>query len=637
MSLTSEEIVSHPATRLDRTWAEPSGIIGWFCNVDHKAIGLRYIVTAFFFFLTGGILAVLMRLQLARPENNLLSPDLYNQIFTIHGSTMMFLFAVPIMDGLGTYLVPLMIGARTVAFPRLNAFGYYTYVGGGLLLYSSFLLSAGPDTGWFSYVPLAGPDFSPGKRVDAWAQTVTLTEISALVTGVVLIATIFKHRAPGMSLNRIPLFVWAMLVMSFMSVFALPAIVAATLFLALDRLVSTRFFDIVNGGDPILWQHLFWFFGHPEVYMIFIPALGIASSIIVAFTRQPLFGYLPVVLSLIATGFIGFGLWVHHMFTVGLPQLGESFFTAASLMIAIPSGVQIFCWLVSLWRGRLRMSTPLLFVLAFFFTFVIGGLTGVMIASVPFDKQVHDTYFIVAHFHYTLIGGAVFPLFGGLYYWFPKFTGRMLSPRLGMWHFWLFFIGFNLTFFPLHQAGLQGMPRRIYTYASQSGWTGLSVLATAGGAIMAISILLFLANVAISLIRGKRAAADPWTADTLEWSVPSPPPPYNFAEIPVVEGRSALWDRSPRPPVVVGIRTDRREVLATTVLDARPDHRVVLPGSTIWPFLFSIVVVGSIILAIFTPWAAVVLFVLGFPVMFGWFWSESWTAPSGSGQTDSNE
>jgi cytochrome c oxidase subunit I+III len=417
--------------RLERTWAVPGGIVGWLSAADHKTIGRRFILTTFVFFLLGGILAVLMRVQLARPENTFVDPDLYNQLFSLHGTTMMFLFAVPVMEAMAIYLVPLAVGTREIAFPRLAAFNYWVFLFGGAMIYVAFVLNTGPENGWFSYVPLAGPEYSPGKRADFWAQMVTFTELSALGVAVQLIVTILKQRAPGMSLNRMPLMVWAILVTSVMTVFAMPAVMLASTFLIMDRLIGTHFYNPAEGGDALLWQHLFWFFGHPEVYIILVPALGFVSSIIATFARRPVFGYTANVLSLIAIGFLSFGLWVHHMFTTGLPQLGASFFTAASMLIAIPSGIQIFCWIATLWDGRLQFRTPLLFVLGFFFMFVLGGLTGVMTASVPLDAQVHDTYFVVAHFHYVLIGGAVFPLFGAIYYWFPKFSGRLLNERAG--------------------------------------------------------------------------------------------------------------------------------------------------------------------------------------------------------------
>jgi cytochrome c oxidase subunit 1 len=606
--------------QLEVTWRPEPGLLGWLRRVDHKSIGVRYIVTAFVFFLLGGIEAAVMRAQLARPEAGVLGPDAYNQFFTMHGTTMMFLFAVPVMDAVALYLVPLMIGARNVAFPKLNAYGYWVYLFGGVFLYVMFFLNTGPDTGWFSYVPLAGPEFSPGKRVDVWAQTITFTEISALVAAVEIIVTIFKNRAPGMTLHRMPLFVWAMLVQAFMVLFAMPWIATASQFLAMDRLVGTHFFNPAEGGDVLLWQHLFWFFGHPEVYLILVPALGFVSSIVTTFTRRQVFGYPAMVLSLIATAVLGFGLWVHHMFATGLPALGESFFSASSMMIAIPSGIQIFCWIATIWMGRPRFAVPLLFVLGFVIVFVIGGLSGVMVASVPVDQVVHDTYFVVAHFHYVLVGGAVFPLFGAFYYWFPKVTGRMLDERLGRWHFWLFFIGVNLTFFPMHQLGLEGMPRRVYTYLAEMGWGDLNLLASVGAAVVVVSVAIFLVNVARSLLAGAGVGDDPWGADTLEWATSSPPRPYNFAFIPVVESRAPLWQTFGPLPAVAGLRTDVQEVLLTTLLDAEPDSRHRHPPPTIWPLLAAVATAVTFITLIFTPWGAVIGLPLLFAGFLGWAW-----------------
>ena len=402
--------------RLAATWSTPPGLWGALSTVDHKIIGRRYIVTAFVFLALGGVLSLLMRLQLAQPEARFIGPDRYNQIFTTHGSNMMFLFAVPVMQAMAIYLVPLMVGTRNIAFPRLNAFSYWMYLAGGLLLWIAFAVDTGPDVGWFAYVPLSGPQYAAGKRADIWAQMITFTEVSALAIAVEIVVTVFKKRAPGMSLDRIPLFVWSMLVTSFLVILAMPAIMIASTSLILDRLVGTHFFNPAEGGDVLLWQHLFWFFGHPEVYIIFLPAVGMVSSIVATFTQRPVFGYLAMVMALIATGVLAFGLWVHHMFVAGLPRLGESFFTASSMAIAVPAGLQIFCWLATIWAGRPIFKTPFLFVIGFIVVFVIGGLTGVMVASVPFDTQVHDTYFVVAHFHYVLVGGAVFPLLGAIYY-----------------------------------------------------------------------------------------------------------------------------------------------------------------------------------------------------------------------------
>ena len=605
---------------LEETWKDPPGFWGWLISTNHKSIGRRYIITAFIFFLTGGILAVLMRIQLSRPENNFLGPDLYNQIFTMHGTTMMFLFAIPVMEAFALYLVPLMMGTRNIVFPRLAAFSYWIYLFGGVMLYVFFFLNTGPDTGWFSYVTLAGPEFSPGKRVDVWTRLVNFTEIAALAVAVEIIITVFKMRTPGMSLNRIPLYTWTMVVVSFMIVFAMPAMMISSIFLALDRLVGTHFYNPAEGGDVLLWQHLFWFFGHPEVYIIFLPATGFVSSIIPIFARRPIFGYTALVLAIIANGFISFGLWVHHMFATGLPQLGSSFFTAATMLIAIPSGIQIFCWTATMWGGRVRLKTPVLFVLGFIFIFVMGGLTGVMQASVPVDLQLHDTFFVVAHFHYVLIGGAVFPLFGAFYYWFPKFTGRMLGEELGKLNFWLMFAGFNLAFFPMHILGLQGMPRRIYTYLPETGWGNLNLLATAGGVILTLGVLVFIINALWSLRGGEVAGANPWNADTLEWATSSPPPSYNFFRLPIVQGREALWRRSPESPVVTGLRSDCREVLITRTMDAEPDNKLILPGPNVGPLLMALAASATFIGSIFTPWALPAGMALAFIALLVWGW-----------------
>jgi cytochrome c oxidase subunit 1 len=627
-SIRRHPLTPHAATaadvrlhrELEQTWHVPGGFIGWFRVVDHRTIGRRYIITAFVFFVLAGILAALMRIQLAVPNNRFLGPDLYNQFFTVHGTAMMFLFAVPVMEAMGVYLVPLMVGARNIAFPRLNAFSYYVYLFGGIMLFASLIVNSGPDAGWFSYVPLSGPDYTPGKRSDFWAQLITFTEVAALAVAVEIVATVFKLRAPGMTLNRIPLFVWAMLVTSFMVIFAMPAVVTASSFLLLDRLVGTHFYNPAEGGDALLWQHLFWFFGHPEVYIIFVPALGMVSAIITTFTRRPVFGYHALVLSIVATGFIGFAVWVHHMFTTGLPQLGLSYFTAASMVISIPTGVQIFYWIASIWRGRPRFDTPMLFVIGFFVTFILGGLSGVTLAVIPFDLQVHDTFYVVAHFHYVLIGGAVFPLLGGIYYWFPKMTGRMLDERLGRINFWVFFVGFNVTFFPMHQLGFQGMPRRVYTYPAELGWGTLNLVSTAGAFLLMLGGALFVFNAVRSYAAGRRAGDNPWDADTLEWGTSSPPPVYNFLHIPVVEGQNALWDRTDAAPVVTGIRSDCREVLVTDVMDAEPSCKDRFPEPSVWPFLCAVVTSLFFVASIFTPWS-VPVFALPLAVtLIGWFW-----------------
>jgi cytochrome c oxidase subunit 1 len=605
---------------LDRTWESPPGFFGWFLHVNHRSIGKRFIATAFVFLILGGLEALVMRLQLSRPGNTLLGPDMYNQFFTMHGTTMMFFFAVPVMEGFAIYLTPLMIGARDMAFPRLNAFGYYVYLIAGVALYVAFALRMAPDAGWFAYVPLSNKEFSPGMRMDIWATMITFIELSALVAAVELIATILKMRAPGMSLHRMPLFVWAILVVAFMIMFAMPPVMVASIMLALDRTAATQFFNVAAGGDAVLWQHLFWFFGHPEVYIIFLPAMGMLSSLIITFSGRRVFGYTPLVLSLVATGFVGFGLWVHHMYAAGLPQLGSSFFTAASMIIAIPSGTQIFCWIATLWGSRPSFRPPLMFALGFFGIFVLGGLTGVMIAAVPFDLQVHDTFFIVAHFHYVLIGGAVFPLLGATFYWFPKITGRLMNEKMGHWSFWLAFIGFNVTFFPMHNLGMIGMPRRVYTYLDGLGWNGMNMLATVGAFVFAAGIGLFFWNALVSMRTGPIAGRNPWNADTLEWSTSSPPPNYNFREIPVVEGRYPLWDATGANPHVVGLRDDRREVLVTTVLDAKPECISVLPGPSPWPLALAISVSVAFIGMLWSMVWVPVGFALTFLSMAAWHW-----------------
>jgi len=608
------------AEQLAHTWRTPRTLWGTLTTVDHKIIGRRYIATAFVFLALGGVLALLMRLQLARADNRFLTPDRYDQIFTMHGVNMMFLFAVPVMEAMAVYLVPLMVGTRNIAFPRLNAYSYWLYLAGGLMLWISFVLDMAPDVGWFAYVPLSGPQFGAGKRSDIWAQMITFTEVAALAVAVEIVVTVFKQRAPGMTLERIPVFVWSMLVTSFLVLLSMPAIMVASTSLILDRLIGTHFFNPAEGGDVLLWQHLFWFFGHPEVYIIFLPAVGMVSSIIPTFVGRPIFGYLAVVLALITTGLLAFGLWVHHMFVVGLPRIGESFFTASSMAIAIPAGVQIFCWLATLWDGRPVYKTPLLFVIAFLITFVIGGLTGVMVASVPLDTQVHDTYFVVAHFHYVLIGGSVFPLLGAVYYWFPKIVGRHMSERLGRWVVGLLFVGFNLTFFPMHILGLAGMPRRVYTYQAEMHWGGMNLFVSVSAVLLALGFLLFFVDALRSIRRGPPAGHNPWRASTLEWATSSPPPNYNFTRIPVVTSAEPLWQDPEVLPVSAGLRVDRRELLVTSLTEAKPQARESSPRNSIWPFLAALATTVMLITSIFSPWAVLWGSIPLLAALIGWFW-----------------
>lgn len=606
---------------LSETWGDKPGVIGWLTTVDHKRVGKRYIATAMTFLLLGGIVALIMRLQLARPESGLITADRYNQIFTMHGSTMMFLFAVPVMEAFGVYLVPLMVGTRAISFPRLNAFSYWLYLFGGIMLWVAFLRDVGPDIGWFAYTPLSGPEYSPGKRADFWAQMITFTEVAALAVAVEIVATVLKQRAPGMRLDRIPLFIWGMLITALMVIFSMPAVTLASSFLLSDRLVGTQFYNAAEGGSALLWQHLFWFFGHPEVYIIFLPGLGFVSAIVETFCKRPVFAYPLMVAALVTIGLLAFGLWVHHMFATGLPRLGYAFYTAASMSIALPSGVQIFCWIATMWDSRPRFEVPMWWVVGFIITFVIGGLTGVMVASVPLDLQLHDTYFVVAHFHYTLIGGALFPLLGAITYWFPKITGRMMGDRLGKVAFVLVFAGFHLTFMTMHFTGLLGMPRRVYTYPAGLGWDALNMTSTIGAFVMAFGVLVFLANLALSLRSGAIAGDNPWDAASLEWATTSPPRPYNFAHIPAVTSNTPLWEEE--LPVFSGLRVKERELVLTTVVEAIPDVRDPSPMPSIWPLLAALATTGLFIWSIFSPWALVYGAIPVGIAMTAWFWPKS--------------
>jgi cytochrome c oxidase subunit I+III len=615
--------------RLDRAWRRPAGLAGWIMATNHRSVGLRYMVTAFVFFAFAGVLGILMRIQLAYPNLHFLSPEAYNQVFTMHGATMMFLFAVPMMEGLGIYFVPLMIGARDMVFPRLNAFGYWVYLLSGLTLYWALLTGSAPDGGWFAYVPLTGPGYSPGAGMDYYVTAITFLEIAALVAAVELVVTILKVRAPGMSMSRAPVFVWSILVMALMIIFAMPALILASVMLGLDRLVDTHFFNPAAGGKPLLWQHLFWVFGHPEVYIIAVPGFGLISTILPTFCRRPLVGYNLVVLSTIAIGFLSFGLWVHHMYATGINLTSLYLFAAASMMIAVPSGIQVFAWIATVWRARaLVFATPMLFILGFLVIFTLGGLTGVMVASVPLDFQVHDTYFVVAHFHYVLIGGAVFPLFAAFYYWFPKVTGRLLGEATGKASFWLMFVAFHVTFFPMHQLGLEGMPRRIYTYLPGLGWDELNLLATVGAIGFAAGVLLTFGNAAHALLFGRRAPADPWQAGTLEWATTSPPPNYNFQRIPVVRSRAPLWEQDdldtddPELSAILDSLEDSprglRETIGTTIVDARADFRAVLAGPSTWPLWLALAValvfIGSMVHLVLVPIGGL----LAYLCMIGW-------------------
>src|SRR5918999_5978281 len=565
------------------------GLWSWLTTVDHKKIGQLYLYTALAFFLIGGLEAVIIREQLKGPNGTLVSAETYNQLFTMHGTTMIFLVIMPLGAAFFNYLIPLQIGARDVAFPRLNAFSYWTFLLGGLFLYSSFFLGGSPDGGWFGYANLSTE--LPGPGMDFYALGLQIIGISSLVAAVNFIVTILNERAPGMSLMRMPVFTWMTLVVSFLLVFALPVLAIALFQLAFDRLFGTLFFNPAAGGDPILWQHLFWLFGHPEVYILILPAMGIVSEVLPTFSRKPLFGYAAVVFSGIAIGFMGWGVWAHHMFTVGLGPVATAAFALSTMFIAVPTGVKIFNWLGTMWGGAIRFTTPMLFSIGFVAMFIIGGLSGVTHAIVPSDTQQQDTYYIVAHFHYVLFGGALFGLFSGGYYWFPKVTGRMLSEGWGKLHFWLMLIGFNLTFGPFHILGLQGMRRRVPTYPEGVGWDFWNFVSTVGSFIIAASILAFMINVIQSVTRGPEAGADPWDARTLEWLTPSPPPHYNFAEVPVVRHRDEVWhrkyaeDERGRPvPVVAGASNGHDD----SEEGEEEHHDIHMPDPSFFPLLASL-------------------------------------------------
>jgi cytochrome c oxidase subunit 1 len=534
----------------------PSKLHEWVVTVDHKRLGIMYIGTSLVFFAVAGVLASLMRMQLAFPNGTLLAPQVFNRLFTVHGTTMVFLVGMPFFAGLANYLVPLMIGARDMAFPRLNAFGYWMFLFGGLLLYLSYLAGEGlaghgtaPDAGWFAYAPLTERAFSRGTSTDYWILSIIIAGIGSTASAINVIATIISMRCKGMTLARMPLFVWLMLVVSAMVVMALPPLTAAQIMLLLDRYLGAHFFDTQAGGSALLWQHFFWLFGHPEVYILILPGFACASEIIPVFSRKPMFGRAAMIGATLAIGILSVGVWAHHMFAVGMSATSNIFFVLSTMLVGVPTGIKIFNWLATMYGGKIRFDTPMLFCVAFIFQFLIAGLTGIMLAAAPLDWQLTDSYFVVAHFHYTLLGGLLFTLFGAIYYWFPKATGRMLSETLGKWHFWLLVIGFHLTFDTLHFAGILGMPRRIYTYAPGRGWEGLNLLASIGVAFQAAAIACLIWNIIRSSRKGAPAGNDPWDAWTLEWATTSPAPEYNFAVLPEVRSSRPLWDlKHPEDP-----------------------------------------------------------------------------------------
>jgi cytochrome c oxidase subunit I len=517
-------------------------LLGWVTTVDHKQIGILYLVTSWVFFLLGGLEALLMRIQLAVPGATVLSPGAFNALFTMHGTTMIFLVVMPLLLGFANFFVPLQIGARDMAYPRLNALSYWLLLFGGGLLNFSFLAGTPPDTGWFGYAPLTERPYAMSTGVDYWIVGLLVSGVGSIMTGLNLVVTVVKMRAPAMTPFRMPVFTWMCLITGILIIWAMPPFTAGAIMLLFDRHLGTLFFNAGAGGDPVLWQHLFWFFGHPEVYILVLPAFGIISEVIPVFSRKPLFGYGFVVGSGILIAFYAFLVWAHHMFTVGLGYLADAFFSGSTMLIAIPTGVKIFSWLATMWGGKIRLTTAMLFAVGLIAMFTIGGLSGVHFAIAPIDWQTTDTYYVVAHFHYVMFGGSLLAIFAGTYYWFPKITGRLLSERLGKWHFWLTFIGANLTFFPMHIVGLMGMPRRVYTYPDLPGWALLNLLVTIGAFVTLAGVLVFLWNVAVSLRPGEPAGDNPWNAWTLEWAATSPPPAHNFASLPPIRSERPLWD-----------------------------------------------------------------------------------------------
>jgi cytochrome c oxidase subunit 1 len=605
---------------------ETTGWFSWVTTVDHKKIAIMYGSLAILFLVVGGIEALFIRLQLASPNGTVLTAARYNEFFTMHGTTMVFLMGMPIAAAFGNYLVPLMIGARDVAFPRLNMLGFWIFAFGGGFIYSSFLLGGAPNAGWFGYAPLSSTPMAdgylPGRGPDFWAIGLIMLGIGSVATAVNFLVTILNMRAPGMTMMRMPVFVWMTLVIAFLILFAMPPITAALIMVFMDRNFHTNFFNAAAGGDPLMYQNLFWIFGHPEVYILILPGMGIVSEILPVFSRKPLFGYAIVVFSGIAIGFLGWGVWAHHMFASGIGPVAMSAFGLSTMLIAIPTGVKIFNWLGTVWGGAVRLATPMLFALGFIAQFTLGGLSGVMHSIVPSDTQQTDTYFVVAHFHYVLFGGLVFAVFGGFYYWWPKMFGYMLNDRIGKWNFWLMVAGFNLTFFPMHFLGFEGQPRRTYTYPSGMGWDGMNLLSTIGAFTIAAAVGVFLVNIYFSAKRREPVGADPWDARTLEWTTASPPPEYNFARVPVVTHRDELWHRKyteddegrlVRLPAGGAVDTDAHE---DEVVDPSSIH---MPSPSYWPLIFALALPVLGYGFVFKNWWILALGVLvGFFGMCGW-------------------
>ena len=609
--------------RLIELWETPKSLYGWFATVDHKELGIRYIITALIFLIAGGVEALILRIQLSQPNMNFLSPETYNQVFTMHGVTMIFWYASPILSGFAIFLIPLMIGARDMAFPRLNAFTYWTFLLSGILLYVSPLFRQAPHAGWFAYVPYTLTRYSPEMGMDFYALALIFLTISTTGAAINFIVTILRLRAPGMAISRMPLFLYSTLTASLDVVFGLPALSAACIFLELDRHWGTHFFNASVGGSTFLWQQLFWFFGHPWVYVVFLPATGMLSLIIPVFSRRPIVGYSYVAIATFLTGVVGFGVWLHHMFTVGMSDIAMSFFSAGSMMISIFTTIQVFAWLATIWKGRPVATTSMYYAISAVFLLVIGGLSGVFTGVIPADWQVHNTYYVVAHIHYVLIGANLFPVFAALYYWFPKMSGRMLSEKLGKWSFWVMFIGFNVGFFPMHILGLIGMPRRVFTYPAGLGFGGWNMAITAGSFVLGIGILMTFINVFMSLRTGKIAGRNPWNSDGLEWLTDSPPKAYAFEHIPVVASRHPLWDDTDKldDPDDDRVLDKGRLTPTSTWLDAEPIGIATIPEESLAPLVISLFMFGLFLsLAFRSMWAVLGLLILMFFTGCFWMW-----------------
>ena len=619
---------------------DPGTGIRRLAAVNHTVLGRRFIVTAFVFFAIGGGLGMLIRAQLATSSSAFMGPDLYAQIFTMHGTVMMFLFAIPLFEGFAIYLLPKILGARDFAFPRLSAYGYWCYLFGGTLLIAGLLAGVAPDSGWFMYTPLSSRTYTPGINADLWLLGVTFVEISALCAAIEIAVSVLKVRAPGMSLDRMPIFGWYMLAVAIMMLIGFPPLILGSIMLEVERAFGLPFFDPTRGGDPLLWQHLFWLFGHPEVYIIFLPAAGLVSTMIPVFAGRPLVGYTAVVVAVIAMAFLSFGLWVHHMYATGIPHLAQSFFAAASVMVAIPTAIQIFAWLATLAHGRPRFSLPMLYIFGMFFVFVIGGLTGVMLAIVPFNLQAHDTHFVVAHLHYVLIGGFVLPMMGAAYYWLPHITGRRPSQYVSVLAFWVIFAGFNLTFLAMHLTGLKGMPRRFHTYMPEFGWDSLNLLSSVGSFIMAIGFAMAVLDLLLLMRFSPRIRRNPWGASTLEWAMPIPPTSYNFAALPTIDRRADTLD----PNVLAAdlargcgylgfARNGQMETLGVDMITGRIDQVIVLPKQTYLP-LITALITGAFFLAVLFKFYVAALFVLAAVVGCFLFWTRDTGLAKDTGPVD---